>query len=509
MSSVFCSPLDASTYSIPSLSTRRCSMVMSAAQRYPAQHSPTSSASSTTTPTSPYFTQHSRPQPYHIHQPPEPRQGSSSVGTPTISHYPRPSTPPLFRPPHNQSFASYLRSWRNNEITAFLSTCKCAHYAGVFAQHDIDGKVLLDLDMVALKDIGVSKVGERVKLLSAIKDLRKRVARSNAEWRQASETSLAVPPSGVTRLQSTRPPPLDLQPHVARNLPQAYQQTPVQRPVQRPSITSQTSSTATVTPTPFTTIPAPSRPSHLNLRAPPPRDGVRRSPSPINPDASSFIDRPLPPAPGQTSAAEYASSIRQAEGRSPHSARPVPVPGHPGHRKNPSLSIVPGRTSPVRSKFPGMVGRGNTSSGPVHPFAAKREDEPQHSASSNGSSHKRNPTGGYVVGSGGMLTNKTSSTTSRRTGSSEPVQGTLSLEDLRKQLVKFINSEDGTTRTVNVSSCSSGVEVLERVLKKFGKWNTGAVSTDTESDEDGDTLEVDGWGVYADAEDGECLIRRR
>jgi mitogen-activated protein kinase kinase kinase len=68
-------------------------------------------------------------------------------------------------------------------------------------------------------------------------------------------------------------------------------------------------------------------------------------------------------------------------------------------------------------------------------------------------------------------------------------------------LVKFINSEDGTTRTVNVSSCSSGVEVLERVLKKFGKWGTGtAVTTDTESDEDGDQLEIDGWGVYEDLE---------
>lgn len=74
--------------------------------------------------------------------------------------------------------------------------------------------------------------------------------------------------------------------------------------------------------------------------------------------------------------------------------------------------------------------------------------------------------------------------------------------------MKFINSEDGTTRTVNVSSCTSGVEVLERVLKKFGKWGTGAtVSTDTESDEDGDRLEVDGWGVYEEPEpDDDCKL---
>lgn len=62
--------------------------------------------------------------------------------------------------------------------------------------------------------------------------------------------------------------------------------------------------------------------------------------------------------------------------------------------------------------------------------------------------------------------------------------------------MKFINSEDGTSRTVNVTNCVSGVEVLELVLKKFGKWNTGNVNTDTESDEEGERLEVDGWGVY-------------
>jgi len=43
--------------------------------------------------------------------------------------------------------------------------------------------------------------------------------------------------------------------------------------------------------------------------------------------------------------------------------------------------------------------------------------------------------------------------------------------------------------------------VLERALKKFGKWGMGtATTTDTESDEDGDQLEIDGWGVYEELE---------
>jgi mitogen-activated protein kinase kinase kinase len=46
--------------------------------------------------------------------------------------------------------------------------------------------------------------------------------------------------------------------------------------------------------------------------------------------------------------------------------------------------------------------------------------------------------------------------------------------------------------------------VLERVLKKFGKWNTGNVSSEGESDEEGERLEVDGWGVYTDDADHNC-----
>jgi mitogen-activated protein kinase kinase kinase len=77
---------------------------------------------------------------------------------------------------------------------------------------------------------------------------------------------------------------------------------------------------------------------------------------------------------------------------------------------------------------------------------------------------------------------------------------TQSLEDIRKQVVKFIMADDDTSRTVNVASCTSGVEVLERVLKKFGKWNevTASVSTDDEFDENDDYLQVDGWGLYTE-----------
>ena len=78
---------------------------------------------------------------------------------------------------------------------------------------------------------------------------------------------------------------------------------------------------------------------------------------------------------------------------------------------------------------------------------------------------------------------------------SSSAPGAPSLDDLRRKLVKFVFSDGGHTATVNVAECSDGVEILERVLKKFGKLGPGTIG-DTESDEGG--LCIDGWAVYLD-----------
>ena len=501
-------------------------------------------------------------------------------------HHPRPVTPPLLQPPVNASFAAYLKSWGNDEIASFLGLHRCGQYAGVFQRNDIDGKVLLDLDMTSLKEMGIAKVGERVKLLGGIKDLRKRAAtastvsapRIEVQWNGSSAQRLdmdhprspevreplpflvapTVAPGSIRRLNTTRPPPLDLQPHQSsRHLLGAHQNAPgsgsqgSQTLTPRPRVIQTTSSTMTVTPA---SVPGPVR-SNSALRAPPSREAVRRSPSPVNADAASFVDRPLPPAPAQSSAAEYANSITQQrhgvsgrltpvdprdirdlrdardlrDPRDPRLAptRPAQINSIRGdHRKQSSLGSTPQKQiSPVKNKFPQLAnGRPNTSGGAIHPFAASNTSRERLAEerltpttlagpSSTGSSHRRNPTGGYVVSAGGMLSANTSSSDTRsRKEISPQAQAQLPLEDIRRQVVKFTNIEDRTTRTVNVSACSSGVEVLERVLKKFGKWNTGtSVSTDEESDEEGDRLEVDGWGVYAESDpdvDGELTCKK-
>lgn len=58
--------------------------------------------------------------------------------------------------------------------------------------------------------------------------------------------------------------------------------------------------------------------------------------------------------------------------------------------------------------------------------------------------------------------------------------------------MRFRLAENGHRSTVNITECSDGVKVLERVLRKFGKLGSGPGNvTEVDSDEGG--LCIDGW----------------
>ena len=56
-----------------------------------------------------------------------------------------------------------LREW--------LNSIGLGQYAAAFAEHSIDWDVLPNLNHQVLKDVGVIAAGDRIRLLSAIKDL--------------------------------------------------------------------------------------------------------------------------------------------------------------------------------------------------------------------------------------------------------------------------------------------------------------------------------------------------
>ncbi|WVQ75733.1 hypothetical protein IAR50_005363 [Cryptococcus sp. DSM 104548] len=415
----------------------------------------------------------------------------------------RSPTPSIYVPPPGQSFWSYLERWGSNEVTAWLEHYKVGHYANEFQKNSLVGKTLLDIDVGIMKEIGMNRLGDRVKLAAALKELRKRAAELGTVSRMGSPSvhlspmlprvELEKPPlpssssrtqasragtNPTRRLDMSRPPPLDLKGYSpSRALPQAYQTNHTSTPPHRsnsihPPQLSQ----------PSHSVPAPNR-APVNLRAPPRREGGRRSPSPINlPDSShSGADRHE-----HSSAAEYASMVarehRQDSLSTPtvraYQERSQGKPPPRGDSLTRSGSGQSGPSSPVKKQFLPANPRPINQQNGKHPYAVKKDQDGEASRTPVRPSVSRQPT-------------------------STGTPNAISLDDLRRQLVKFVNVEDGTIRTVNVVQVASGVEILERALKKFGKWGTGKATykgRDTESDDEHEGhLEIDGWGVYVES----------
>lgn len=62
--------------------------------------------------------------------------------------------------------------WQAKDVASFLTALKCGHLAPVFEQNDITGDVILELDVGHLKEMGVSRVGDRVRLQVGLKALK-------------------------------------------------------------------------------------------------------------------------------------------------------------------------------------------------------------------------------------------------------------------------------------------------------------------------------------------------
>ncbi|KAK9450840.1 kinase-like domain-containing protein [Limtongia smithiae] len=68
------------------------------------------------------------------------------------------------------------RYWSEADVAEWLRSVGCAHYARLFLDNHIDGDALLEVDQAVVKELGVSKVGDRVRLVVAIRGLRARTA---------------------------------------------------------------------------------------------------------------------------------------------------------------------------------------------------------------------------------------------------------------------------------------------------------------------------------------------
>ncbi|KAF8550286.1 Pkinase-domain-containing protein [Imleria badia] len=459
-------------------------------------------------------------------------------------------------PPPGSLWPGFLRSWSDAHVAKWLADIKCSTYADTFKEHDIRGDILLELDHDTLKEMSISSVGDRLRIVNAVKALRLKCttrfahARSHSDAppkqngvhsREGSRDSLARDQSpssrGPKRLENNRPAPLVLPPNSSRpDLPRLIREpcsgdsarVAVIRPLPQPanglspSANAAPSATRTalppLPPAPRGQPPQPptTRPTPRNLH---PLAGSRsRTPSQI--DASPYTNAlPLPIAPGPPSqnlltplsgnpANNWPTYGLPADPRSGSSTlkstirSPSPLGSHSSsrpangsaHGRNISFG---GMSSPLASaptaKLPP---RPSTTGTTQHPYASAQPPlsgtalSPIVEAFQNPSSNPSSPA--FTVGRGPFHP------------SSHTQQ--LSLDDLRRKLVKFILPDEGRSCVVDVADCAGGIEVMEKVLRKFDKVaarrkddTTTNIMNRIETDDGG--LSADGWCVFLDSDD--------
>jgi mitogen-activated protein kinase kinase kinase len=111
----------------------------------------------------------------------------SSSGLPTVNTQaaPPPSRRIPVAPSSGQTFASptesdfsdpdgpdSVKNWDEDRVCEYLRSVKCGEYEKLFRKNHINGENLLEMDKEVLKEMGIDKVGDRVRLFLGIKKLR-------------------------------------------------------------------------------------------------------------------------------------------------------------------------------------------------------------------------------------------------------------------------------------------------------------------------------------------------
>lgn len=65
-----------------------------------------------------------------------------------------------------------VKYWDEDRVCEYLRSVKCGDYEKLFRKNHINGENLLEMDKEVLKEMGIEKVGDRVRLFLGIKKLR-------------------------------------------------------------------------------------------------------------------------------------------------------------------------------------------------------------------------------------------------------------------------------------------------------------------------------------------------
>ncbi|GLB34919.1 putative ras-binding domain of Byr2 [Lyophyllum shimeji] len=115
-------------------------------------------------------------------------QNAPFPATPTSSQ-----SSALLESPPGVHFTDFLRTWTDNHVARWLTDIKCGNHAATFKVNDIRGDILLELDQQTLKEMGIASIGDRLRIVNAVKALRQRAAVRVVSTPVAERTRLEFP----------------------------------------------------------------------------------------------------------------------------------------------------------------------------------------------------------------------------------------------------------------------------------------------------------------------------
>ncbi|KAL4991174.1 kinase-like domain-containing protein [Aspergillus falconensis] len=134
--------------------------------------------------------------------------GLPSSQTPTASYhnasqktstFSEPQTSAVYTSPTKSEFSEAddgldaVRSWDENQVISWLHSINCQQYEALFKANNFNGNNLIECDQKILQEMGIKKIGDRVRIFVAIKQLRNKsvVNRKQKNLRQLAALEAA------------------------------------------------------------------------------------------------------------------------------------------------------------------------------------------------------------------------------------------------------------------------------------------------------------------------------
>ncbi|OJJ48859.1 hypothetical protein ASPZODRAFT_139815 [Penicilliopsis zonata CBS 506.65] len=99
-----------------------------------------------------------------------------------------------------------VRQWDEKQVIAWLHSIKCGQYEALFKENNFTGDNLLECDQRILQEMGIKKVGDRVRIFVAIKQLRSKAVSNRKQYNQNALAALEAPSNATTPFEPFRSP---------------------------------------------------------------------------------------------------------------------------------------------------------------------------------------------------------------------------------------------------------------------------------------------------------------